>query len=425
VGPVAESVGNGVRTLVLSHSTRELDVVLEFPPVLLDTVLVGENAFHIPRQGGWFIEEEPGVPLNLGRTFNLALPPNGEHEVRWLVEEEFVHTDLHLPVTMRLGSGDSYASEGVRAPGDLGRSVETGGGSWERWAGSAWPEEVIQVGDPSWARFQRVLPIAVRRLRVERSGEVRELRRLRITARFTEASAADAGRVPVGWEDAASRMGVLNPVEAKAWLAAPRPHRSFGETHIFDSTPNPWLKVRTSRRGIYRLTYNDLSAAGYPVDEIDLESVRMFAGSQLAVPESVRADDLPLRMEECAILVEDGGETGVWDPDDSVIFLGNGSDGWLSDHASENRGFERYVRHPSAPHGVYWLTWGGSFQEDPKRMQVVSVDAGGLQPRTAGETRMHIERDTFYDPSFSTPRVSSRASPPWFGPDTGARAGTP
>ncbi len=114
--------------------------------------------------------------------------------------------------------------------------------------------------------------------------------------------------------------------------------QSFGNEWI---KPNQqYYKVTVGETGIYRLTYADLQAAGFPMAGVDPRRVQLF-----------------FRGQEQAIVVE-GQQDARFDPADAILFYGRQNDGTLD--------AELYVAPEAQPHPyhnlysdttAYFLTW--------------------------------------------------------------------
>ncbi len=101
-----------------------------------------------------------------------------------------------------------------------------------------------------------------------------------------------------------------------------------------------YYKVSVGETGIYRLTYNDLQAAGFPVAGVDPRRLQLF-----------------FRGQEQAIAVS-GQQDARFDPTDEIVFYGRRNDGTLD--------AELYVAPEAPPHPylnlfsdstAYFLTW--------------------------------------------------------------------
>ncbi len=116
-------------------------------------------------------------------------------------------------------------------------------------------------------------------------------------------------------------------------------------------------KIRVERDGIYRLTYDDLSAAGIPVDVLDPRTFRIWEQGT-----------------EVAVYVVGEGD-GSFDPGDAVIFYG------------------KMARTRYQDPNVYWLTYGGA---NGLRMTTRDVTPGSA-PTVADYPRLlHLEENVEY-----------------------------
>lgn len=114
-----------------------------------------------------------------------------------------------------------------------------------------------------------------------------------------------------------------------------------------------WYKVAVESDGIFRLSYNDLSAMGVNVNSIDPRQIRLFGNGGGMLPEgnsAFRYDDL----YENAIWVA-GEADGSFDPADYVLFYGQGPHRWNYDNTAE--AFHHQL-HLYTDKTVYFLTIG-------------------------------------------------------------------
>jgi len=72
-----------------------------------------------------------------------------------------------------------------------------------------------------------------------------------------------------------------------------------------------YYKMKISKSGIYKLTYNDLLNAGFPLNSIDARNIQIFA----------RGKEIPIFIE--------GENDGIFNTSDFILFHGEKNDGWL------------------------------------------------------------------------------------------------
>ncbi len=146
----------------------------------------------------------------------------------------------------------------------------------------------------------------------------------------------------------------MNYDSARAWRGRPAP------TFLPATWPLPGeaFKVYVAQEGIYRLTYDQLSAAGVPVDSLDPRTLQLFSNGQ-----------------EVAIRVV-GEADGQFNPADYVLFYGQG------------------IRHKYTEDNVYWLTYG---QTLGRRMPTRNGQPSGPLPGpTAFAAQACLEQDVVY-----------------------------
>ncbi|MEZ4656621.1 MAG: hypothetical protein R2911_03545 [Caldilineaceae bacterium] len=132
--------------------------------------------------------------------------------------------------------------------------------------------------------------------------------------------------------------------------------------------PADAYRVRVTQTGIYRLTYAELAAAGFPVDQVDPAQIRMFYNGQ----------EIAIRMA--------GPTADAFGPDNAILFYG----------AEPNERF--------APTNVYWLTaqpaQDGLNRADELvglRMDEISNSrAAQAVPETVAVTQLHLEENSNY-----------------------------
>ncbi|MDN5202948.1 C25 family cysteine peptidase [Fulvivirgaceae bacterium BMA10] len=158
------------------------------------------------------------------------------------------------------------------------------------------------------------------------------------------------------------RLLLLITLTAACFLRA-QGQNDFGNEWIdFSQT---YFKVSTAGDGAYRLTYNDLLSAGFPVSSVDPRRIQLF-----------------WRGVEQAIHIE-GQENARLDPGDFIEFYGRRNDGTLDN--------ELYIEPEAQPHTLYnlfsdttsyFLTWKLS-PSNGKRMNTFSennVDGLAAEP---------------------------------------------
>lgn len=179
---------------------------------------------------------------------------------------------------------------------------------------------------------------------------------------------------------------------------------------VADRTPfefarsSHWIKMVLRNRGMYIITYNDLLSAGINPSSIDPATIRIFSGGPFAEPDSLQGGGSYIEgyhLTEHALFYIGTG-SGSFQPGDTIIFHGVGVDGWQDEYDPSGDPW-RYIEHPYEKNHFYWLTWGGSFEGSPRRIQERSVAETGSPDTliTWYEKKMHREEDYLYDPIYT------------------------
>ena len=157
----------------------------------------------------------------------------------------------------------------------------------------------------------------------------------------------------------------VNSAQASSWYSkAAVPVRSAIYNPFAQSSD--WIRIAIKTGGVYKITRTDLSIAGVNVGAIDPRTVRLFHGGGKSLPTANSA--VRDSLAEIAITVF-GEDDGVFSGDDFIMFYANGPDFWdWSDTL-------RYRLNPYGDRNVFYLTYGGSFAGNPKRMPLIDGTA--------------------------------------------------
>ncbi len=329
----------------------------------------------------------PAVPV---RNLIVALPPGSDIRVELV--------DRKVEESSRF---DVEPFPGVYGPG----KSET-----LRWAddapGGLLPEGWFEVSRPSRLRDLRVATVTLHPVRFDRgSGKTALLRSGTLRITFTGGIEAPKGATLGGSHrdpfDALYNDVVINRRTASAWRTPP-PRRKSARTagdSFFSSSD--WIRISVKERGMYGVSYEDLAAAGVidPRSAVgDPRGIRLYWGGGQVLPELVDAPR-PEWMRQVSIHVT-GEDDGSFDPTDRIEFFALGSKGWIGEFRPDTTDYWRWYEHRYADEGVYWLTWGGDFQEEVAD-RIASVDAStaveGETPILTVPERIHFEVNFIQD----------------------------
>ncbi len=148
-----------------------------------------------------------------------------------------------------------------------------------------------------------------------------------------------------------------------------------------------WVSLRLGQSDLYQLTGERLAAAGVPLEQVDPERLRLFWGGGEQLPEDQAAPRPELR--EVALLVEGAGD-GSFDPQDRLVFFGQGLDRFTADDS----GRVASLRHRYDNRAAYWLSWEGD-QPGLRMEQPPAAPVSGA-PAANAEFWTHFEENTTY-----------------------------
>lgn len=133
----------------------------------------------------------------------------------------------------------------------------------------------------------------------------------------------------------------------------------FGNEWIDFRNTNPYLKIKITSEGLYRIDFttlsNTLAAKGYSVGSVDPRDFQLFG----------RGEQLPIYVE---------GETdGTFDQSDFIEFYATGNDGWLDTRLFDSPGDQpnKYYSNFNDT-AAYFLTWNSQPGAQHLRLQTVS-----------------------------------------------------
>ncbi|MDD3535155.1 MAG: type IX secretion system sortase PorU [Candidatus Cloacimonetes bacterium] len=156
----------------------------------------------------------------------------------------------------------------------------------------------------------------------------------------------------------------LNTEDAQYWQQQSRSH-----VHYADFSRSPWwIKLETDKKGMYRINPSQLSSL--PISEIDPRSFRLFTTT--GKPQPVNPSFAGNEFKEVPIYVA-GEADGSFDSGDYIVFYGGNRMGWEQNASIAFQNSLIYhdiiYHNPYSENYVYWLTFAGSFDNPPLRIQ--------------------------------------------------------
>lgn len=258
------------------------------------------------------------------------------------------------------------------------------------------PAEITSRG---YLRNQRVACLSVSPLVYDRASQSLKVYtgfgvRLEFSGDPQGGAAAGTARSDEGTYESTYRAAIVNYDQGKAWRRNWSPAAAAGD--YFSSSPN-WVKINVESTGVYCITGADLAAAGAMTGSPSSQSLRLYSGGGLPLDEGI-VNASPAWMRQVPIRVSDGGD-GAFGSGDSIIFYGLGPHDW-SNLYDKRFGMSAYTKNFYSDINCYWLTWGGAFQEAPRRMAKVDLPTcDGCEPYVpeSFQERLHVEQDNLSD----------------------------
>jgi hypothetical protein len=350
----------------------------------------------------------PGTPLLPERVVWVAVPPTGDVAVSATETGVTVRENvlLALQPILRRGATASASTLDQGAPVVPGRVVH-----------ASPPRPTARILGVTWIREQRVAVVAVTPARYDPVARRLEMAaQVEVTVTFSGAAATGlpAPTQPgTGPFESVYRAGLVNYTQGLAWrrpaadrarvMRASLPARiaqaeAVPETSIYVS--HSWIKIAVSHAGFYRVTWSQLrnSAIFLRTPTPSVDSLRLVNWPGYPVlPEANFCDSCDYR--EVALQVESGtgkfGETAG----DAFYFYALGPSDW-GNRFDPSRADTEFVNHPYETRNYYYLTIGsigGASARIATRDASIGNPTGLVPPATFPE-RLHVERDTDYEP---------------------------
>jgi len=196
-----------------------------------------------------------------------------------------------------------------------------------------------------------------------------------------------------GSYEATLASALVNYEQGRNWRR--RLPSSLTAGDYFSGSPT-WVKIRVDTTGVYCVTGRDLEGLGVALSSISAQTLRLYAGLGLPLHENLLEPN-PSWMRQVPVRVSRA--TGALAGGDSIIFYALGAHDWKNLY-DKSFGPGEYNKNFYSDFNCYWLTWGGTFQEDPARMAKVGpppcVGCSPYEPPSFFE-RIHVEQDNVRD----------------------------
>ncbi|MFO7447902.1 MAG: type IX secretion system sortase PorU [Ignavibacteriaceae bacterium] len=165
-----------------------------------------------------------------------------------------------------------------------------------------------------------------------------------------------------GYDDELARHSVINYEAAKYWgkrIKLSGPKKITAENSVLSS--GKWVRVEAPSEGIYKITGTMLKSYGFDLSNLHPGRIKIYNNGGKMLPENIDAPR-PSDLAEIAVEVI-GGEDGIFNESDYILFYGRGINFWDVDTSDNTlkRFFNLYSKE-----NYYWITVSGS--NDGKRI---------------------------------------------------------
>jgi len=367
--------------VLLAASEETIDLLLTFPAPELEQTERGWR-MQVPGVSGQVADAQwywPAIHLP------VALPPDGTYSVLSSVTE-----GAPLPIGRRdLSPAEELARELAENPA-YGHAQAAGHQSADALG-------FVRHVPAGFSANLRVLGLEILPVRSDTRGDLHVAREIRIRIDLDRPEGKGTARPwPLSAQATQRRheRTVINPEQVRGWMK-PADRDLLKRSEGFHTATSSWLRIEVDERGLYRLTADDLRAAGIEPTTVPLEQLRLFAGEFGALTEDLPVEQLPDWMTPCGVLIEGGGQT--WSESTEIYFLGQGPDGWRDDLGMASAPDDPFYKHPYSDHHTYWLCWGGEFSGTPARIDTLDASAAGDSFVSTGLSRLHLEKETIHE----------------------------
>ena len=352
---------------VYSQEIQEIEVIVSNPDMIIldcnpiqlneETIVIGNNTWSLWSLENSLYTKEIGTPQLPYLTYIVGLPPSTAVNV--IIEQaEYIEYTLKNPIL----PVPTFNSEGIPFY-QISKDIYS--------KDAFYPTSIVNCQEPNILHQQQITHLNVYPLQYNpKTNKLRYYHhiRFRIVPILSSIKSKDYIYKEMPFESMAKKI-IINYDSAKHWRLLSEPKTKYDSP--FEHSNN-WYKIYIEHNGMYYLDNNYLEGAGIPINSINPNTIRMFAGNGLSSP----ADSLM----EIAIEI-DTTSTGELL---GVLFYGLGLSGWQHWYILDTMGFQ-HTEHPYALQNVYWFTWEGDFISSPKRITNISTTGTGIINTTVME----------------------------------------
>ncbi len=174
----------------------------------------------------------------------------------------------------------------------------------------------------------------------------------------------------------------INPTQAAFWQTTDRERVNYADFSLSDV----WVKIETDKDGMFKITPSQLSML--PITDIDPATFRLFTTGGEVHPASIGYQGPVFR--EVPIFVA-GESDGIFNSSDYILFYGRDRNGLEMNQSISGA---QYIN-PYSKDVCYWLTFGGSFTENPLRIPLAAAEISFDAAAASTPETVRIENETY------------------------------
>jgi hypothetical protein len=344
---LGQSLNEAPASLKLLRSDQQAIVIeLSTPFYALQAAKIGSTGVQRITVPGLIQSEQSGMPElpTIGKL--LAVPAGVQVSLNFLTDQSQLLSGRYV---LPIAPEPARLNEELQ-PGTFQEPTPATQASPELRAQGYLPTAPAWIAEEVWLRDQRMVRIVFSPFQYDLStGQLLWHRLLQVELVFSGQENLDdrvTYRDPIF--EPVYRQSVFNYDSASSWRSK-APSRLAPETNARATATATRYRIVVDHPGMYRLTYNDLQAAGLPVDQVDPRNLQLTNQGR-----------------DVAILVN-GEQDGELNPGDEVLFYGEDfrgdvmasvyaseDDTWLSYNGWQAQLTPEYFERYTADN-VYWL----------------------------------------------------------------------
>jgi hypothetical protein len=326
----------------------------------IDTVAVNGKEWLSADFAGAEFAGTPGIPRVANFNVTLGVPLNGQIAARVVSIESQTITGYDLIPEFDYAGSQSGPTM-VLTPD---QAIYAGRGEF--------PSNAFTLSEAVFFRAQRTVTLSVPAIRYLPASNQVDLHQRIVIAITFQRSVARAVQIPVQSEAEESlyRSVVFNYEQARPWRKS-RPVEGARKISA-PASIGTFYQFSISESGIYRFDGTYLESQNINLASIVPARVRLFGNGGRERPRSLSA--INSGPQECAILVEDGGD-GRFDRGDAILFYASGPSGW--DYDLQRGRFRHYINRYQES-GTYFFSFDGD--QDGKRITAMTSLPVGPNP---------------------------------------------